>query len=327
MEKMNLHKAFDEALAEAVKVNNNIVVLENNQNAASLAAKLASEGKIPFITTNAAFTVGCAYDQIRSSIAIPRANVKIVNLICGHSDFADGRTQQFSEDSNIMRAMPEMIVLNPADAVELKKMIPRIIEYQGPVYLRVSQGDLPVYTSAKDNFEIGKINPLLDGRDVVIFASGIMVSKVMEAAEELKSDGIYARVFNVSTLKPLVPEEVLKYAHGKKAVICAEESVKTGGLGQAIASIILGKGHCTFGQIAINDVFETSATDYEEFLVRSGLSADDIYKTVKRVFNKKYLLLDISVSKSEQNAIDKALVVTQKITALFSGNKKNRDNS
>jgi len=310
IEKMNLRKAYGEALVEAGKQNNDIVVLEADlskstmsimfkeafpdrffemgiaeQDMTSVAAGLALTGKIPFTGTFAVFAAGRAYDQIRCSIAIPRANVKIIGSSCGLSDFGDGKTHQSVEDSNIIRAMPEMAVLNPVDAIELKKMMPWIVKYNGPVYLRINRNDLPVFTKAETDFEIGKIYPLNEGNDAAIFATGVMVSKAMEAAQRLEAEGISVQVLNISTLKPLNNEEILKYAQGKKAVISAEESVKTGGLGQAIASVLLGKVNVKFEQVAINDVFGTSAREYEELLTRYGLSAEDVYKAVKRALN------------------------------------------
>ena len=310
IEKMSLRKAYGEALVEAGKLNKDIVVLEADlgkstmsimfkeafperffemgiaeQNMTSVAAGFALAGKIPFTGTFAVFAAGRAYDQIRCSIAIPRANVKLTGSSCGLSDFGDGKTHQSVEDSNIISAMPEMTVLNPMDAIELKKMMPWIIKYQGPVYLRINRSDLPVYTLAEGDFEIGKICPLSEGKDAAIFATGVMVGKAMEAAERLRGEGISTQVLNVSTLKPLNGEEILKYAEGKKAVVVAEESVKTGGLGQAIAAILLGKVNCAFEQVAINDAFGTSARDYDELLAHYGLSGEDVYKAVKRALN------------------------------------------
>jgi transketolase len=307
MEKMNLRRAYGEALVEAGKANKDIVVLEADlskstmstlfkeafpdrffemgiaeQDMTSTAAGFALAGKIPFTGTFAVFAAGRAYDQIRCSIAIPKANVKIIGSSCGLSDYGDGKTHQSVEDSNIIRALPNMTVLNPMDAVELQKMMPVLIKYQGPVYLRINRNDLPVYTSRDGEFEIGKIYPLTEGNDAAIFATGVMVSKAMEAAEKLKAEGISVQVLNVSTLKPLNEEEILKYSRSKKAVISAEEAVKTGGLGHAIASVLLGKVNAAFEQVAINDDFGTSARDYEELLARYGLCTDDVCKAVIR---------------------------------------------
>ena len=309
MEKMNIRKAYGEALVEAGKINKDIVVLEADlskstmslmfkevfpdrffemgiaeQNMTSVAAGFALAGKIPFTGTFAVFAAGRAFDQIRCSVAIPKANVKIIGSSCGLSDYGDGKTHQSVEDSNIIRTLPYMTVLNPADALEIKKMMPVLIKHKGPVYLRINRNDMPVFTSPETEFVIGKIYPIqgTEGKDVAIYATGVMVGKAVEAAERLRSEGIGVQVLNVSTLKPLLEDEVLKYAQGKRAIVTAEESVKTGGLGQAIASVLFGKTNAKLEQVAIDDAFGTSAKDYEELLVRYGLSADHVYKAVKK---------------------------------------------
>jgi len=308
----NLRKAYGEALVEAGKNNGDVVVLEADlgkstmsvmfkqafpdryfemgiaeQNMTSTAAGFALAGKIPFTGTFAVFAAGRAYDQIRCSIAIPKANVKIIGSSCGLSDFGDGKTHQSVEDGNIIRAIPNMVVLNPVDAEEVKKMIPAVIKCSGPVYIRINRNDLPVYTSPSGEFQIGKIYPITEGKDAVIFATGVMVSKSVEAAAKLKTKGISVQVLNVSTLKPLLKKEVLKYAAGKKAIVTAEEAVKSGGMGEAIASLVLGEVNAKFEMVAINDEFGTSAHNYEELLAKYGLSADHIYKAVIKTLKTK----------------------------------------
>jgi transketolase len=303
----NLRKAYGEALVEAGKANKDVVVLEADlgkstmsvmfkqafpdryfemgiaeQNMTSTAAGFALAGKIPFTGTFAVFAAGRAYDQIRCSIAIPGANVKIIGSSCGLSDFGDGKTHQSVEDGNIIRAIPNMVVLNPVDAEEVKKMIPAVIKYPGPVYIRINRNDLPVYTSPSGEFQIGKIYPVTEGKDAVIFATGVMVSKSVEAAEKLKAKGISVQVLNVSTLKPLHKKEVLKYAAGKKAIVTAEEAVKSGGMGEAISALVLGEVNAKFEMVAINDEFGTSAHNYEELLSKYGLSADHVYRAVTK---------------------------------------------
>jgi transketolase len=307
MEKQSLRKAYGDALVELGKSNSNITALEADlgkstmsclfkdafpdryfemgiaeQNMASTSAGLALAGKIPFYSTFAVFASGRAYDQIRCSIAIPNANVKICGSSCGLSDFGDGKTHQSVEDANIIKTIPHMVVLNPCDAVEVKKMMRFMVSHKGPVYIRVNRNDCPVYSSPDGEFELGKMYPITEGKDVVIFATGIMVSKSVEAAEKLKGEGIGVQVVNVSTLKPLLKEEVLKYASGKKAVITAEEAVKIGGLGQAIASLVIGEVNVPFEQIAIDDAFGTSAHGYDELLEKYGLSSGHIYSAVKK---------------------------------------------
>ncbi|GHV94639.1 transketolase [Spirochaetia bacterium] len=308
---MSLRKAYGEALVELGKSNANIVALEADlgkstmstlfkdafperyfemgiaeQNMASVSAGLALSGKIPFYSTFAVFAAGRAYDQIRCSIAIPKANVKICGSSCGLSDFGDGKTHQSVEDANILRAIPNMTVLNPVDAVETAKMMKAIVAYNGPVYIRINRNDLPVFTAPDGEYQIGKLYPVTEGGDAVIFATGIMVSKSVEAAEKLKAEGIGVQVVNVSTLKPLFKEEVLKYAAGKKAVITAEEAVKTGGLGSGIAALLFGEINVSFAQVAIDDVFGTSAHSYEELLVEYGLSTAHVYDAVKKALKK-----------------------------------------
>jgi transketolase len=252
------------------------------QNMSSTAAGFALAGKIPFTGTFAVFAAGRAYDQIRCSAAIPRANVKFCGSSCGLSDFGDGKTHQSVEDANIIRAIPNMTVLNPCDAVEVKKMVKAMIQYRGPVYIRINRNDLPVFSSPEGEYVIGRIYPVREGSDAVIFATGVMVSKSVEAAEQLAAGGISIQVVNVSTLKPLREEEVLKYAGGKKAVITAEEAVRTGGLGQAIASLLMGRVHVPFEQVAIDDVFGTSAHNYDELLEKYGLGAEHVCRAVRK---------------------------------------------
>jgi transketolase len=306
MEKTSLRKAYGDSLVELGKTNPNIVVLEADlgkstmsclfkeafpdryfemgiaeQNMASVSAGLALTGKIPFYSSFAVFASGRAYDQIRCSIAIPKLNVRICGSSCGLSDFGDGKTHQSVEDANILGAMPNMTVLNPVDAVETQKMMKALVSYKGPAYIRINRNDLPVYTSSEGEYKIGKMYPVTEGGDAVIFATGVMVSKAMEAAEKLKSESIAAQVVNVSTLKPLLKEEALKYAAGKKAIVTAEEAVKSGGLGAAIATLLFGEINVPFRQVAIDDVFGTSAHSYEELLTEYKISAADIYNAVK----------------------------------------------
>ena len=311
IKKMSLRTAYGEALVELGKTNPNIVALEADlgkstmstlfkaayperyfemgiaeQNMVSVSAGLALSGKIPFASSFAVFASGRAFDQIRCSVAIPRLNVRLCGSSCGLSDFGDGKTHQSVEDANIIRAIPNMTVLNPVDAVETKKMMQAMVSYNGPVYIRINRNDLPVLSSENSGFQIGKIYPITEGDDIVIYATGVMVSKSAEAAKKLNDEGIRVQVVNVSTLKPLLKEEVLKYALGKKAVITAEESVKTGGLGNAIAGLLFGEINVPFRQVAINDLFGTSAKSYEELLTEYGLSSDDVYKAVKDALRK-----------------------------------------
>ena len=311
MEKKSLRMAYGEALVEFGKTNNDIVVLEADlgkstmsclfkdayperhfemgiaeQSMASTAAGLALAGKIPFYSTFAVFAVGRAYDQIRCGIAIPKANVRICGSSCGLSDFGDGKTHQSIEEANIMCLIPNMTVLSPIDAVETRKMVKAMITNKGPVYIRINRNDLPVFTPIEGEYEIGKMYRIVEGSDVVIFATGAMVWKSVEAATMLKAEGISAEVINVSSLKPLKKSEILKYTAGKKAIVTADESTKIGGLGSAIAAQIIGEVNLPFEQIGINDDFGTSAHSYEELLVKYGLTEKDIANAAKKALKK-----------------------------------------
>jgi transketolase len=208
----NSRQAYGEALVELGKSNENVVVLEADlgkstmtwlfaaaypkryfqmgiaeQNMASVAAGLALTGKTAFINSFAVFASGRPYDQIRSSICIPRLNVKICGSSAGLSDFGDGKTHQSVDDIAIMRVLPNMTVLSPVDAVETAQMVKAMAEYNGPCYIRINRNDLPVLTDPDQKYEIGKMNLMREGGDVAVFSSGIMVSHALMAAEAVKT--------------------------------------------------------------------------------------------------------------------------------------------
>jgi transketolase len=166
-------------------------------------------------------------------------------------------------------------------------MMKALVSYKGPAYIRINRNDLPVFTPEDSDYQIGKMYPVTEGGDAVIFAAGVMVSKSAEAAEKLKTEGITVQVVNVSTLKPLLKEEVIKYTVGKKAIITAEESVKTGGLGSAIAVLLFGEIDVPFRQVAIDDIFGTSAHSYEELLTEYKINTGDIYNAVKSALTQR----------------------------------------
>ena len=311
MEKKSLRIAYGEALVAEGRNNSDIVVLEADlgkstmsclfkdafpdryfemgiaeQNMASTAAGLALAGKIPFYSTFAVFAFGRAYDQIRCGIAIPEANVRICGSSCGLSDFGDGKTHQSIEDANVISTIPNMTVLNPCDAVETRKMVKAMLTHKGPVYIRINRNDLPVFTPEDGEYEIGKMYRIVEGSDVVIFATGAMVWKSYEAAQLLKAEGISAEVINVSSLKPLKNEEILKYVAGKKAVVVAEEATRIGGLGSAIAAVLMGQVHVPFEHVAIDDCFGTSAHSYAELLEHFGLTEKHIAQATRKALGK-----------------------------------------
>jgi transketolase len=249
---------------------------------ASFAAGLSLTGKIPFINSFAVFAAGRDYDQIRQGICIPKLNVKIVGGSAGLSDFGDGSTHQGIEDIAIMRAIPNMTVLVPADAIETKKMVNAIIEYNGPVYLRINRGLLPDVTKENEKFNIGDSYLIRDGKDVVIYACGVMVSKAIEAAEKLEGEGISVKVVNVSTLKLVNEEQLRNFADGLKGVVTAEEHSLIGGLADCICYTLRNSG-LPIETVGINDSFGQSANSYDELMEHYGLTAAHIAEAVKKV--------------------------------------------
>jgi transketolase len=308
MSTKSLRTAYGETLVELGKDNKDIVVLEADlgkstmsilfqnayperffemgiaeQNMASTAAGLALTGKIPFISTFAVFASGRAYDQLRQTIAIAKLNVKVCGSSSGLSDFGDGSTHQAIEDMAIMRAIPNMTVLVPVDAVETRKMVKAMVDWPGPVYLRINRNDLPVYTKEDSDYQIGKLHTVKEGRDVVVFANGVMVSKALEAAQSLEKQGISIKIVNVSTVKPLDRQAVIDCAKGFKGVVTAEEHSVIGGLGSAIAEALRGVTGLPLEFVGIQDRFGTSAYNYEELMAYYGLTPEAIVDSVKKV--------------------------------------------
>lgn len=307
----NQRTAYGEALVELGKENLNVVVLEADlgkstmsflfqnvyperyfemgiaeQNMVSTAAGLSLSGKIPFVNSFAVFAAGRPYDQIRQTISIAKLNVKICGSSAGLSDFGDGSTHQAIEDIAIMRAIPNMTVLAPADAVETGKMVKAMAECPGPVYMRVNRNDLPVYTDEEADYQIGKLYTVKEGQDVVIFAIGVMVSKAMEAAKSLEREGISVKIINVSTIKPLNQQAVVDSVKGFKAVLTVEEHSVIGGLGSAIAEALRGVTNTPLDFVGIQDCFGTSASNYEELLAYYGLTAQAITDSIKKLLKQ-----------------------------------------
>ncbi len=250
-------------------------------NMAATAAGLALSGKIPFIHSFAVFAAGRAYDQIRQSICIAGVNVKIVGSSAGLSDFGDGATHQSVEDLALMTALPNMTVISPCDALEIRKILPAIINHHGPVYLRLGRNDMPDLLDEADSFEIGPVRRLRDGSDVVFFSTGIMVTKTLKAAEDLQITGISARVVSVSTLKPLDAEGIRRECQEMQAAVTVEEHSIIGGLGSAVASA-LRRQRIPLEFVGIQDQFGISGTSQEELLAVYGLTVDAIVNTAKR---------------------------------------------
>ena len=306
-QKENLREAYGKELLKCAKENNRIIALDADlcgstmsvyiekeiperffemgiaeQNMTSVAAGLALVGKIPFVHSFAVFAVGQAYNQIRQGIALPKLNVKIIGSSCGLSDFGDGATHQSVEDISIMRAIPNMVVIVPVDAVETRKVVRAVIKYDGPVYIRITRNDLVNVTNEEDPFEIGKIFKVAEGNDITVFACGIMVSQALEARKTLLEMGISTRVVNVSTIKPLDLENVKKFAKDVKGVITAEENNIIGGLGGAISEA-LSEELIKIKKVGINDEFGQSANCYEDLINYYGLTPKNIVDAAREL--------------------------------------------
>jgi len=251
-------------------------------NMVSVAAGLALCGKIPFVNSFAVFSAGRPYDQIRVSLCIGKVNVKVIGSSCGLSDFGDGATHQGIEDIAIMRALPNMTVLSPADGIETKKMVKAMVEYDGPVYIRILRNEVPDVTNEKQEFKIGKPSLIKEGKDIVIFAHGYMVYKAIKASEALEKQGISARIVNVSTLKPINEEAIKKYASGVKGIVTVEEHSIIGGLASIVAYIMRGQA-IPMEAVAVQDCFGQSALDWEQLLDHYGLNDAAIVKAVKKI--------------------------------------------
>ncbi len=306
MEKKSTRQAYGEALAKLGKENENVVVLEADLSKSTMtayfkkefperhinvgiaeadligtAAGFATTGKIPFASTFAVFAAGRAYDQIRNSVAYPKLNVKICPTHAGVSLGEDGGSHQSVEDLALMRAIPGMVVLSPADAVETEKMIFAAAEYEGPVYVRLGRLNVPVLFDENYEFEIGKAVTLTEGNDVAILATGLMVYEATEAAKQLAEQGIKARVVNVSTIKPLDEETVLKAAKECKFIVTSEEHSVIGGLGSAVSEFLSENHPTKVIKHGIQDVFGQSA-DGDTMLNNYKLRAKDIVEVVLR---------------------------------------------
>ena len=256
------------------------------QNMISTAAGIASTGMTVFCSSFAMFCCGRAYEQIRNSVAYPGLNVKICASHAGITVGEDGPTHQYCEDMAVMRATPNMVVVNPADATETEAAIEAILKYDGPVYCRLGRFAVPVvFDPANYHFTLGKGNVLADGKDVAIFATGIMVAAALEARELLKADGIDAAVLDIHTIKPIDRELVTAYAAKTGAVVTAEEHTIIGGLGSAVAEVLAETVPTKMARVGIEDVFGTSASA-EVLLEHYALNAKGIVAKTKALLGR-----------------------------------------
>ncbi len=303
--------AYGEALAELGAVNENIVVLEADlskstktsdfkkvyperhfnmgiaeQNMLGVAAGFAAAGKIPFASSFAVFATGRAYDQIRNSIAYPNLNVKIAATHAGLTVGEDGGSHQMLEDIALMRALPNMTVIVPADGIETKLAVKAAADYEGPVYIRMGRPKVPVLFGDDYKFEIGKGVLLKEGTDVTLVGTGIMVSKAVEAAELLAAEGISAAVVNISTIKPIDAEMIVAQAQKTGAVVTCEEHNIYGGLGSAVAEVLVENCPVPMARVGVADKFGESGLP-DELLEKYGLTAANIAAKAKEVIAKK----------------------------------------
>ena len=306
VKKIATREAYGEMLAELGETYPNLVVLDADLAAATktsvfkkkfperhidcgiaeanmmgMAAGLSLVGKIPVASTFAMFAAGRAYEQVRNSIGYPHLNVKIGATHAGITVGEDGATHQCNEDIALMRTIPGMVILNPADAVEARACVKAAIEHEGPVYMRFGRSAVPVINDRPDyTFEMGKGVVLREGTDVTIVATGILVNSALEAAEKLAAEGVSAEVINIHTIKPLDTELIVKSAKKTGKVVTAEEHSVIGGLGSAVCEALSELCPTPVCRIGINDVFGESGSA-AALLVKYGLDGEGVYRRVK----------------------------------------------
>ena len=258
----------------------------SEQDLMGTAAGFALAGKIPFVSTFAIFATGRAWEQIRQSICYPNLNVKIVASHGGITVGEDGATHQATEDLALMRVLPNMTVIVPADGIETRQVIESILHHRGPVYVRLARPKFPVVLDKNYKFEIGKAKILKDGKDLTIIAMGITVFHSLKAAQELEKEGISARVINCSTLKPIDEETIIKSAKETKSIITVEEHSCIGGLGSAVAELISQKYPVKMKIIGVPNKFGISGKP-EQLLDYFGISWPHIKESAIKIFNKQ----------------------------------------
>ena len=311
MSKQATRDAYGLALVELGKENENIVVLDADlskstktcnfkdayperffnmgiaeQNLMGVAAGLAAAGKVPFASSFAVFATGRAYDQIRNSIAYPKLNVKIAATHAGLTVGEDGGSHQMLEDIALMRALPNMTVIVPADSVEAAAAVKAAAEYKGPVYIRLGRSKVETIFDENYKFRIGKGTVVKEGTDVTLFACGIMVETALKAAEILASDGINAAVVNLSTIKPLDTALIVKMAEETKAAVTCEEHTILGGLGSAVAEVLVENCPIPMERVGVEDKFGQSGLP-DELLKAYGLTAEKIAEKAKAAIARK----------------------------------------
>lgn len=306
-----VREAFGKSLVEVGKENKDVVVLDADlatsskvdyfakefpsryfqmgvaeQNMMGVAAGLSLMGKIPFVSTFGVFASKRACDQVSISIAYPKLNVKIVGAYSGILSGNNGATHQSIEDTAIMRAMPNMVVIDAADDIEMAMVVREIIRYEGPVYLRVTRDAWPRISPPGYKFKIGKAVIIREGKDVALIGSGVMSSQCMEAAKILEKDNIEAEVINISTIKPINEEAIIRAAKKTKALVTAENHNIIGGLGSAVAEVLAENTPTHLIRIGIKDIFGECGS-YEELLNKYEMSPGHIAEAAKRIIERK----------------------------------------
>ena len=306
-DKIATRQAYGEALVELGKTNENLVVMDADlsgstktamfakefperffnmgiaeQNLYGAATGLAMSGKVVCASTFAMFAAGRAFEIIRNSIGYTGANVKICASHAGITVGEDGASHQTFEDIALMRTIPGMTVVNPSDAVATKKLLKQIVEMKGPCYFRVGRAAVPVFYGEDDEIILGKGNLIREGNDVSIIATGIMVNEAYEAAKALEQEGISARVIDIHTIKPLDEEIIIKAAKETGAIVTAEEHSIIGGLGDAVAQVVVKKAHCRMAMVGQLDTFGESGKP-DELRKKYHMTAEDIVNAVKEI--------------------------------------------
>jgi len=312
MAEMSMRRSYGQALAEYGEINPDVVVLDADTSASTLSCFFAQRfperffnigiaepcmvdvavgltlgGKIPFANAFAALISLRAAEQVRTCVCYARRNVKLAAGYAGLSDFKDGPTHHAIMDIAMMRAMPEMTVIVPADALEASRWVPIVAEYEGPVYLRLSRAaTLPVHDKSLQ-LEIGKGITLRGGSDVTIIGTGSMVGRSLLAAEKLAEEGITARVLEIHSIKPLDVDLIRQVSEETGAIVTAEEHSIIGGLGGAVAETLCGGRPVPLERVGVSDTFTRTALDPESLMAAYGLAVENIVSAARRVLTRK----------------------------------------
>ena len=250
-------------------------------NMMGVAAGLSLTGKVPFVSSFAMFAAGRAFEQVRNSIGYPHLNVKIGATHAGISVGEDGASHQCNEDLALMRSIPGMVVMCPADDIEAKAAVRAALEYEGPVYIRFGRAAVPVINDKPDyKFEIGKGSVVREGKDVTIVATGILVDSALQAAEKLASEGIDAEVINICTIKPIDRDLIIKSAKKTGKVVTCEEHSVIGGLGSAVCEVLSEECPVPVKRVGMQDVFGESGSA-ADLIHKYGLDAEGVAASVK----------------------------------------------